>query len=44
MKTAESYIKRAVGMARKNPSIELLPPFLNLKERLVGFKDSLPLM
>jgi hypothetical protein len=31
-------------MGRKNPNLELLPPFLALKDRVTAFKDSLPLI
>lgn len=31
-------------MARKNPSLEVLPPYVNLRERCKAFEDSLPLI
>ena len=31
-------------MGRKNPQLELLPPYVNLKERVKSFADSLPLI
>jgi len=42
--TADKFVRAVASMARKNPAFETSPPYINLKERVQGFKDSLPLI
>ena len=44
METADKFFKDINRLANKKPILETMPPFLQLKERITGFRESLPLI